>query len=109
MNAVPLIIVVVLLAGLYLLAQRNRQRSAAQQKQLRESIGFGSEVMTTSGLYGTVTDVNDDDTVRLSIAPGVEVKWATAALRDVASLPDRYRKPIRPDRTEDSSEDRPEP
>jgi hypothetical protein len=27
----------------------------------------------------------------MSIAPGVEVKWALAALRDVASLPVEYR------------------
>ena len=27
----------------------------------------------------------------LSIAPGVEVKWAVAALRDVRVLPDQYR------------------
>ena len=39
--------------------------------------------MTTSGLYGTVVARNDDETVTLSIAPGVEVKWAFAALRDV--------------------------
>ena len=36
--------------------------------------------MTTSGLYGTVVGLNDDDTVQLAIAPGVEVKWALAAL-----------------------------
>jgi Preprotein translocase subunit YajC len=48
--------------------------------------------MTTSGLYGTVTAVNqEDDTVLLSIAPGVEVKFAFAALRDAASLPTQYR------------------
>ena len=52
----------------------------------------GSEVMTTSGLYGTVVAVGEDDTVTLSIAPGVEVKWAFAALRDVASLPAQYRR-----------------
>jgi hypothetical protein len=30
--------------------------------------------------------------VLLSIAPGVEVKWATAALRDASSLADGYRR-----------------
>jgi hypothetical protein len=50
------------------------------------------DVMTTAGLYGTVTAINEeDDTVLLSIAPGVEVKFAFAALRDMASLPGQYR------------------
>ena len=30
----------------------------------------------------------------LSIAPGVEVKWALAALRDAASIPQQYRQAI---------------
>jgi preprotein translocase subunit YajC len=52
--------------------------------------------MTTSGLYGTVVAVNDDETAILAIAPGVEVRWAMAALRDPASLPTAYRKPADP-------------
>lgn len=94
MNYGLLIIVVVLLVGSLLLAQRNRQRAAGRERVMRESIGLGTVVMTTSGLYGTVVGLNDDDTVQLSIAAGVEVKWAMAALRDAASLPDRYRGPI---------------
>ena len=30
---------------------------------------------------------NDDETIQLAIAPGVEVKWVLAAVRDVATLP----------------------
>ena len=44
-------------------------------------------VMTTSGLYGRVVAKHDDGTVTLAIAPGVEVRWEFAALRDAASLP----------------------
>jgi hypothetical protein len=50
--------------------------------------------MTTSGLYGTVVAKHDDGTALISIAPGVEVKWAVAALRDADSLPDRYQRGI---------------
>jgi hypothetical protein len=50
--------------------------------------------MTTSGLYGTVVSVNSDGSVLLSIAPGVEVRWTLAALREVGELPDQYRGPI---------------
>jgi preprotein translocase subunit YajC len=83
----PLIIVAFVLFGAYTLTRRNRQRLVEQQSQELAAIGFGTDVMTTSGLYGTVVGVNDDETVQLAIAPGVEVKWALAALRDVAALP----------------------
>jgi len=93
-SALPLIVLAILLVAMLLFTRRNRERSAAQQAKLRERITFGTQVMTTSGLYGTVTSLNGDDTVQLSIAPGVEVKWAIAALRDVESLPNQYRESI---------------
>jgi preprotein translocase subunit YajC len=90
-SALPLIILAVLVLGMLFFAQRNRQKAAAAEVQRRATIGVGTDVMTTSGLYGTVTAINEeDDTVLLSIAPGVEVKIAFAALRDVASLPGQY-------------------
>jgi len=90
-NSLPLILLVVVLLGLILASRRRYARARAVQAEQQDRLTVGSEVMTTSGLYGTVVVVNDDDTVVLAIAPGVEVKWAKAALRDVASLPGRYR------------------
>lgn len=88
----PYLVVFVVLGAMLLFSVRNRRRQAAQQQELTRHIGFGSEVMTTSGLYGTVVSSNEDgESVQLAIAPGVEVKWARAALREVNSLPDRYR------------------
>jgi preprotein translocase subunit YajC len=86
-NYLPFLIIAVVLVGATVFTRRNRQRALVAQQNRREEIGFGTDVMTTSGLYGTVVGINGDDTVQLSIAPGVEVKWALAALRDVASLP----------------------
>lgn len=95
MNLLPIILLALLLAAMIAYTRRNRARAAAADRQRRQSLGPGSEVMTTSGLYGTVVQVNpDDDTVLLSIAPGVEVKWTIAALRNVVELPPRYRDAI---------------
>ena len=41
--------------------RRNRQPAAAAEARAPASIGVGTEVMTTSGLYGTVVGVNDDE------------------------------------------------
>jgi len=90
----PYVVVLVLLFGLLMLSMRNRRRQAAAELVRAEQITFGTEVMTTSGLYGTVVAKNDDGTVELAIAPGVQVRWALAALRDASSLPQQYRQGI---------------
>ena len=79
------------LFAMLLVGQRRRRRMLAEEMVRVNRIGFGDEVMTTSGLYGTVVGRNDDGTVQLAIAPGVEVKWALAALRDADSLSAQYR------------------
>ena len=93
-SALTLILFAALLVALLLFTRRARQRAATQQAQMQDRITFGSQVMTTSGLYGTVVGLNGDETVQLSIAPGVEVKWARAALRDVQSPPNHPREPF---------------
>ena len=87
----PFVLIIVVLVGLMMLTARNRRRQLEADAERADAIAVGTDVMTTSGLYGTVVARNDDDTVLLSIAPGIEVRWAAAALRDVAQLPDRYR------------------
>jgi len=94
-NLLPILILALLMVGMIVYTRRNRARSAIADQQRRQSLVPGSEVMTTSGLYGTVVSVNpDDDSVLLSIAAGVEVKWTIAALRIVGELPQRYRNAI---------------
>ena len=86
------VVILIFLFGMLFVSQNKRRRQMAQELVRLDNIGFGDEVMTTSGLYGTVVGRNEDGTVQLAIAPGVEVKWAIAALRDPESLPDQYRR-----------------
>jgi preprotein translocase subunit YajC len=90
-NYLPFLAFALVIGGLLVFSTRARRKQAAAQAAQAERIGVGSEVMTTSGLYGTVVVRNDDGTVQMSIAPGVEVRWAVAALRDVTTLPAQYR------------------
>lgn len=90
----PYLITLGVLVVLVLFGQSRRRRQVAEQMVRLAQIGFGDEVMTTSGLYGTVVGRNDDGTVQLAIAPGVVVKWALAALRTPESLAPQYRQGI---------------
>jgi preprotein translocase subunit YajC len=105
-SALTLILFAALLVAMLLFTRRARQRQATQQAQARDRITFGSQVMTTSGLYGTVVGLNGDETVQLSIAPGVEVKWALTALRDVQPELNHPRDPFGPE--EEKADDPPD-
>ncbi|MEZ5978547.1 MAG: preprotein translocase subunit YajC [Planctomycetota bacterium] len=57
--------------------RKNRKR----QEQMRASLGKGDKVMTTSGLFGTVVQ-SQDDIVVLQVAEGVRLKFTRAAIQD---------------------------
>lgn len=92
MKELPLIILAVVFVGLILYSRRSREKAARTDASRRDRLHPGVEVMTTSGLYGTVVSVDPErDTALVSIAPGVEVTWAIAALREAGELPVKYR------------------
>ena len=71
-----------LLAVMMFFMSRRQRRAQEQQAALQNSLAVGDRVMTTSGLYGTVADTDDDTTITLEIAPGVETEWLRAAVRE---------------------------
>jgi preprotein translocase subunit YajC len=59
----------------YLLILRPGQRRAKAQQALINSVEVGDEIVTTGGIYGTITAIDDDEgTVTVQIAPGVEIR-----------------------------------
>jgi preprotein translocase subunit YajC len=82
MDLLPLLLMFGLL-GLMMYFMSRRQRKAQQQQHdLQNSLSIGDRVMTTSGLYGTVTDTSSDTTITIEIAPGFETEWLRAAVRE---------------------------
>ena len=73
-----LVILAVALGALWLMSNRTRkqQRTAAE---FRNNLVAGDEVMTASGLLGTVVDV-EDDVITLESAPGSQTRWIRAAI-----------------------------
>ena len=62
-----------------------RKRKAAAQ-QMTSTLQPGSRIMTTAGLFATVTAVEDDGVV-LEVAPGVHSKYARQAISRVLDSP----------------------
>jgi preprotein translocase subunit YajC len=59
--------------------QRNRQR---QQAQMQKNLEPGTRVVTTSGMYATIVEVNDDGVI-LELAPDVQVQFVEQAIMRV--------------------------
>jgi preprotein translocase subunit YajC len=77
----PFLLIAVLIIPMVLMS-RKQKKAMQQQQELQSSLSVGDRVMTTSGLYATVSDASDDATIDLEIAPGVETTWLRAAVRE---------------------------
>ncbi|MEA2580618.1 MAG: preprotein translocase subunit YajC [Actinomycetota bacterium] len=65
----------------YFLLIRPQQRRVRAQQTLQRSVEEGDEVLTTSGIYATVLEIDDDEgTVVLEIAPGMHIKAVRGAI-----------------------------
>ncbi len=80
MAFLPLIL---LFAVFYFLLIRPQQKRARTHKQFMENLKKGDKVVTSGGLYGTITGVTDD-AVTIEIAEKVRVKILKSAVADYA-------------------------
>jgi preprotein translocase subunit YajC len=67
-------------AAMYFLMIRPQRRKMRSQQELQSSIDVGDEVMTTSGVYGFVT-LLEDDIAWLEIDDNVQIRIARQALQ----------------------------
>lgn len=70
----------VLIALMFFMSSRTRKQQKEQQA-FRAALAPGQEVMTGSGMVGTVVAIDDDtDTVTIESTPGVQTRWLRAAV-----------------------------
>ncbi|MGC7100236.1 preprotein translocase subunit YajC [Amycolatopsis lurida] len=77
----PLLLMLVVAIPLFL-GSRKQKQAVARQQELQNNLAEGDRVMTTSGLYATVSDTSGDTTIDLEIAPGVVTTWLRQAVRE---------------------------
>ena len=58
-----LIIMVLMLGVMYVLMIRPQRQRQAQQQSMIDGAGVGDDVLTTGGIYGTISEVEGDDIV----------------------------------------------
>lgn len=85
-SLLPVLFILVLFGAMYLLFIRPQQRRNREIQSMQSRLGPGDEVMTGSGIYGTVTEVDDaNGTVDLEISPEVVVRFARGAIARVVT------------------------
>jgi preprotein translocase subunit YajC len=79
LSLLPLIILFVLFYFLLIRPQQKRQK---EHRKMVEALSKGDEVVTTGGLLGRITDL-DESFIRLKIAEGIEVKVQRHAINQL--------------------------
>jgi preprotein translocase subunit YajC len=71
--------------AMYFFMIRPQRRRMREQQELQRSIAVGDEVITTSGVYGTITGEDGDSRFWLEIDDDVQIRIARAAIQGKAS------------------------
>ena len=71
--------------AMYFFMIRPQRRRMREQQELQRSIQVGDEVITTSGVYGTITGEDGDTRFWLEIDDDVQIRIARAAIQGKAS------------------------
>ncbi len=71
--------------AMYFFLIRPQRRRMREQQDLQRSIQVGDEVITTSGIYGTITGEDGDNRFWLEIDDDVQIRIARAAIQGKAS------------------------
>lgn len=78
-----LILPLIFAAVIYFLFIRPQQRQMRQHQELVANLEVGDDIITSSGIYGTITGL-DDDTMEVEVADGVVLTMAKRAVAEVA-------------------------
>jgi preprotein translocase subunit YajC len=84
MSALLLPIYILVFIGLiYLVAVRPQQKRRRELESIMSRLAPGDEVVTVSGIYGTVTEVEDGETILLEVAEETDIRVAKASIARV--------------------------
>jgi len=86
MSALLLPIYILIFIGLiYLVGVRPQQKRRRELENILSRLGPGDEVVTVSGIYGTVTQIEDGETLLLEIAEDTDIRVAKNSIARVVS------------------------
>lgn len=79
-------LILVLMGGAFLLLSSRAKKQQRQSESFRSNLQVGDDVMTSSGMYGTIIDI-DGDVITLESPSGGRTDWLRAAIGRVTEPP----------------------
>jgi preprotein translocase subunit YajC len=76
LSLLPFLLIIVVFWFLLIRPQMRRQR---ESQRMQAALAVGDNVMLTSGIFGTITAITDED-VRVAVAESVEIKVIRGAV-----------------------------
>ncbi|WP_217915713.1 preprotein translocase subunit YajC [Miltoncostaea marina] len=87
--AILLPIYIILFIGLiYLFGVRPQQKRRRELENIMNRLRPGDEIVTVSGIYGTVSEIEDGETLLLEVAEDTDIRIAKAAVARVLTPAD---------------------
>ncbi len=79
------IYILVFIGLIYLVGVRPQQKRRKELESIMSRLQPGDEIVTVSGLYGTITEVEDGDTVLLEVAEDIDIRIAKGSIARVVT------------------------
>ena len=86
-NLVFPLIMVAFISMLYFSAIRPQKRRQQELQRLLSALKAGDEVVTSSGIYGTVTEIEEGNTLLIEVAENTEIRIARSAVAGLVNPP----------------------
>jgi len=88
MGELTLFLPLIIIMGAFMFFASRRQKKAMQATiNLHDSLAVGDEIMTTAGMFGTITGVTDSK-VEVELAPGLVVTMLKLAVKEKTTADD---------------------
>ena len=79
--------IIAIFAIFYFLVIRPQQKQMSDHKKLLEALKSGDRILTSGGLYGTITALRGPD-LEIKIAPDVKILIARSAVAKIVNSPE---------------------
>lgn len=77
------IYILIFIGLIYVFGVRPQKKRKQELDRIMSSLTPGDEIVTVSGIYGTVTEVEDGETLLLEVAEDTDIRIAKAAVARV--------------------------
>lgn len=72
--------IIIFVGLIYFVGVRPQQKRRKEMELLSSSLTVGDEVVTTGGIYGIVSEIEDGGTLLLQVAEDVDIRIAQSAI-----------------------------